>query len=487
MQDEPVAHHGPFSVCMITMRRAQVAAAGLVLLLAATATAAAEDSAIKSLANSCMSCHGTEGLKTDPRFTGPRIALQESLYILHSLQAYRNGQRTSTIMGPIASSLSEAQMRDVAAYIGDSQQAGEDFQNAVRTLPPALPPGTVPVKVVEVCGSCHGETGGGEVSEIPILTAQYADYLGYALRAYKSGARNSSAMNAIARKLSDAEIEQLSRYFSSNTSMPFALRSELPPHTAAVNAAVSLQDSAQDRDQTAAQVIQGIEMVDVPAGEYVMGDDASEGFIVGSPRHKVVVRAFRMGKYEVTFEQYDAFARQTQRPLPEDAGWGRGTRPAINLTWQDTQAFLAWLNKKTGRHFRLPSEAEWEYAARAGSTTIYWWGDDFKREYINSYGVSGADRWLYTAPTGQFPPNRFGLYDTSGNVSERVADCWHYSYVGAPRDARPWVERGCIGHVMRGGGWDVLKRPLRSSARASVPDELPSRSLGFRLAEDVSH
>jgi formylglycine-generating enzyme required for sulfatase activity len=192
-----------------------------------------------------------------------------------------------------------------------------------------------------------------------------------------------------------------------------------------------------------------------------------------------------MGKYEVSFEQYDAFAKATQRRLPDDEGWGRGTRPVINVSWADMQAFIGWLNKQTGRHFRLPSEAEWEYAARGGTTTVYWWGDKFDPEQMNASGTNGRDKWVYTAPVGQFSANPFGLYDVAGNVWERVADCWHSSYNGAPNDGSAWLGKPCYTRVMRGGSWYQSKRPMRSSARAGTGDAMPSMAVGFRLAEDL--
>ena len=165
-----------------------------------------------------------------------------------------------------------------------------------------------------------------------------------------------------------------------------------------------------------------------------MGAEPGKEFIFGRPRHLVQISPFRMGKYSVTFEQFDAFTTETARARAGDEGWGRGNRPVINVTWSDVQDFIRWLNGKTGRQYRLPSEAEREYASSAGASTNNWWGDKTDPEYLNAKGTGGRDQWEFTAPVGQFPPNPLGLYDLTGNVWERTADCWYPNYEGAPVD-----------------------------------------------------
>jgi formylglycine-generating enzyme required for sulfatase activity len=463
----------------------QFISALLVCLLASFVinnTLAADNEKIKTIATSCMACHGVENMKLDPQFTTPRLGRQKARYILTALKAYKSGARFSAIMQPLVSGLSEADMRDLARYMGDNQQDGEAFKAALRNLP-VTSAEVVPAKVVEVCGSCHGETGGGDIPELPVLAGQYADYLEYALQQYKAGKRKGSPMLPFAAKLTRAEITQLAKYFSGQTLVPFALKTAMIPGL--LSQSTNEVENPGNSKITATEMISFIAMADIPSGEFDMGDDQSAGFMVGSPRHKVKINAFRMGKYEVTFEQYDSFAKDTKRPLPSDEGWGRTNRPVINISRDDTLAFIAWLKKKSRRNFRLPSEAEWEYATRAGSTSVYWWGDEFKPDNVNAYGINGNDKWLNTAPVGQFEANAFGLYDVAGNVWERVADCWHTTYAGAPSEGRAWDSKPCLSHVIRGGSWNIFKRSLRSSGRASTPDQMQSMSIGFRLAEDI--
>ncbi len=227
-----------------------------------------------------------------------------------------------------------------------------------------------------------------------------------------------------------------------------------------------------------------MQMVDIPAGRFIMGTEASVSFQNGFPPHAVSVPAFRMARYDVTFDQFDAFARATHRPLPVDEGWGRGTRPVIHVSWRDAQAFIAWLDQGSGRHFRLPTEAEWEYAARAGTTTLYWWGNEPDPNMANTATNSGRDHYRYTSPVGVFPPNPFGLYDVSGNVWQMTQDCRHGSFEGAPTDGRAWLDGPCDSRTVRGGGWAGIRRAMQTAARAAVGETFDSAELGFRLAED---
>ena len=171
---------------------------------------------------------------------------------------------------------------------------------------------------------------------------------------------------------------------------------------------------------------------------------------------------FAVGKYEVTFAEWDACVSAGGcTHQSDDEGWGRDTRPVINVSWDDAQEYVYWLSRETGKSYRLLSEAEWEYVARAGTTTKYWWGDELSHDHAN-YGSDGAhgggmaagkDRWVKTSPVGSFPPNPFGLFDTAGNIAEWVADCWHENYEGAPSDGSPWVSGDCSERVSRGGDW----------------------------------
>ncbi|RMD68212.1 MAG: PEGA domain-containing protein, partial [Gammaproteobacteria bacterium] len=165
----------------------------------------------------------------------------------------------------------------------------------------------------------------------------------------------------------------------------------------------------------------GPEMVVIPPGRFLMGSpfdeegrDSDEG-----PQHRVsIARPFAIGRYEVTFEEYDRFCEATGRRRPDDNGWGRGKRPVINVSWHDAKAYARWLSKQTGKRYRLPSEAEWEYAARAGTSTRYWWGDRVGHGHANCDGCGSWWDGKETAPVGFFDPNPWGLYDTAGNVWE---------------------------------------------------------------------
>nr|WP_281384431.1 formylglycine-generating enzyme family protein [Novosphingobium flavum] len=226
-------------------------------------------------------------------------------------------------------------------------------------------------------------------------------------------------------------------------------------------------------------------MTAIPAGTFVMGDTTGKGFNFEHPAHKVSVPAFRLARHDVTFAQYDVFARATGRALPEQRpGLDRGSYPVVNVNWVDAKAFVDWLNKVSGRTYRLPSEAEWEYAARAGSTTVYPWGDEFDPSKANSSVVAPGDKWGAASPVGSFPPNAFGLYDMVGNVWQWVADCNHLDYEGAPTDGSAWTTGDCMWRNIRGGSWVQDPRGLRVSLR--LWEDLPRRrfqSMGFRLAE----
>jgi formylglycine-generating enzyme required for sulfatase activity len=232
------------------------------------------------------------------------------------------------------------------------------------------------------------------------------------------------------------------------------------------------------------------DMVLVPAGEFLMGSppgqpgrDNNEG-----PQHKVtIMEPLWVGKDEVTFAQWDAcVAAGGCNNKSDDAGWGRGSRPVINVSWNDANEYVDWLSKKTGEKYRLLSEAEWEYVARAGTTTAYWWGDEVGRGNANCDGCGSKWDNTKTAPVGSFGANDFGLYDTAGNVWEWVEDCWNNSYSGAPTDGSPWLQGSCSRRILRGGSWYIVPWRVRSANRGrNIPDyRLPD--FGFRVARAPS-
>ncbi|MBL8552136.1 MAG: SUMF1/EgtB/PvdO family nonheme iron enzyme [Hyphomonadaceae bacterium] len=227
-------------------------------------------------------------------------------------------------------------------------------------------------------------------------------------------------------------------------------------------------------------------MILIPAGEFTMGAPPEEDTQQGKPQHRVTVRAFRIGETEVTFDQYDAFARATGRALPQDEGFGRGERPVMNIDRSDMLAYIDWLNAQSGQKgYRLPSEAEWEYAARAGTTTPFFWGTAPDPRYGNSAANTGPDTFAATAPARSFQPNAWGLYDTAGNVWEMVQDCMHHDFVGAPTDGSAWMDATCYAYMLRGGEYQSMRRGTKTTSRSAMGGSYASMGVGFRIAQDV--
>ncbi len=238
------------------------------------------------------------------------------------------------------------------------------------------------------------------------------------------------------------------------------------------------------------------EFIDIPEGTFFMGDSSGEGGDNEKPAHQVIIKPFQLAKHEVTFAQWDACVEDgdCNGYQPDDEGWGRGKHPVINVSWDDAQTYITWLNKKTGGKYRLPSEAEWEYAARAGTTMTYPWGYRASHEYAN-YGrddlrdkqAIGHERWGNPEPVGQLPANDFGLYDMHGNVWEWTEDCWHPAYENAPRNGVAWIISGnCSLRVSRGGSFNNRPRNVRSAARTWNNSSFRYNNLGFRLAHDIT-
>ncbi len=249
------------------------------------------------------------------------------------------------------------------------------------------------------------------------------------------------------------------------------------------------------------------EMVIVPAGKFLMGSPPHEPgrFDQEGPQHPVSLRWFALGKYDVTVGEFTAFVKATgYEPgpclWPRDSTWDSPgftpTDPVVCINWADAQAYIAWLNGKLRDDatapakgdgpYRLPSEAEWEYAARAGTTTARWWGEALGQGNANCNGC--GSRWDNTrlSPVGSFGPNPFGLYDILGDVWQWTGDCWNESYAGAPTDGSAWSSGDCSRRVLRGGSWSNLPKIIRSAARSS--EDAGNRSYdyasyaGFRVA-----
>jgi formylglycine-generating enzyme required for sulfatase activity len=230
------------------------------------------------------------------------------------------------------------------------------------------------------------------------------------------------------------------------------------------------------------------EMVVVPAGSFAMGSSPSQpGFDFDEwPQHAVEVGRFAIGRFEVTFAEWDAcVAAGACSLVPEDEGWGRGDRPVVNIGWYDIQDYLDWLSRRTGHRYRLPSEAEWEYAARARTDTTYWWGDATGGGEANCAGCGSEWDGRMTAPVGSFPPNGFGLYDMLGNVTEWVADAYRPNYLNAPKNGSTWSAVTIEYFVGRGGSWYSTPLNIRAANRQFAWPWLMEADFGFRVARSL--
>jgi formylglycine-generating enzyme required for sulfatase activity len=232
--------------------------------------------------------------------------------------------------------------------------------------------------------------------------------------------------------------------------------------------------------------------------EFLMGSTESDQQANKNEQPQHLVRfskPFKISKYEVTFDEYQVFAflissnggcvdKHVLEPI-NDSGWGKDNRPVINLSWQDAQCYAQWLSKKTKKNYHLPSEAQWEYAARASANppSVYYWGQGEAKEYAWFNDNSG----FKTHPIGELKPNAFGLFDMSGNVFEWVQDCWHESYDQAPGDGSAWEKQNggdCESRVLRGGSWNYEQGTLRSAYRSGYYLANLYYTIGFRLAQD---
>jgi formylglycine-generating enzyme required for sulfatase activity len=259
------------------------------------------------------------------------------------------------------------------------------------------------------------------------------------------------------------------------------------------------------------------EMAALPGGEFQMGarpDEKGKSVYNEEPRHPVSVAPFAIGTREVTIGEYQFFMEETGRTAAKGCEvWNKGSwekadnkdwrdpgfpqehrSPVVCVSWPEAEAYAAWLSKRTGEPYRLPSEAEWEYAARAGTATRFWWGDhlaDGKANCLNCGRLWDADK---PAPAGRFVPNFFGLHDMNGNVWEWVGDCWHNSYAGAPGNGEAWTEQGgeaaepgdCSRRVQRGGAWLERDDTVRSANRLQDNPDNRKSSVGFRVARDLA-
>lgn len=245
------------------------------------------------------------------------------------------------------------------------------------------------------------------------------------------------------------------------------------------------------------------EMVVIPPGSFQMGATPGRdgaGADEGPPRTVSIGKKFAVSRYEITFDDWDACVKARRcGHRPADEGWGRSKRPVINVTWRDALEFTEWLSQRTGARYRLLSEAEWEYTARAGQKGMRnWQGEGSACQYASVYDKVGAsantfkwkshncsDGFPQTAPVGNFLANGFGLYDMLGNVWEWTADCWNPTYAGAPGTAAARTGGDCAHRVVRGGSWGDKPQDVRFSDRFSVQARIRTSNIGFRIARDI--
>ncbi len=243
--------------------------------------------------------------------------------------------------------------------------------------------------------------------------------------------------------------------------------------------------------------IASMNMVTIPPGQFLMGSprselkrDANEG-----PQIAVTIAApFEIGRYEVTFDDWDKCINGggCKGYRPDDRGWGRGKRPVINISWNDANSYIRWLNKKTGLRYRLPTEAEWEYVARGGTNAPFSTGNALSSEQANFNGefpYGAAAKGVYrrkTVPVGSFPANEYGVFDIHGNVYEWVEDCWSPNHENAPKDGRARKDGDCKFRIMRGGSWVTHGYQMRASKRLRYTQDYRYDDYGFRLARTLS-
>ena len=202
------------------------------------------------------------------------------------------------------------------------------------------------------------------------------------------------------------------------------------------------------------------------------------------PQHDVRLASFAIARHEITFSEYEVFARATGRRVPDNMGWGRAERPVINVSWDDAQAYAQWLSAQTGAHYRLPTEAEWEFVARSGTVTRFWWGDEVGNNQANCFDCGSADSGIQTSPVGRFAASPWGVYDMAGNVREWVEDCYTPNYSRAPADGAAVDINGCSERVVRGGAYSSPSAQLRSTSRDRVDAQSRLDNLGFRVVRE---
>ncbi len=229
----------------------------------------------------------------------------------------------------------------------------------------------------------------------------------------------------------------------------------------------------------------GPTMITVPLGTFRMGGASAIISADEVPRHNVTIRSFAVGVYEVTFAEYNRFAAASGRKKPDNSGWDVKNHPVIDVSWDDALAYTKWLSKQTGKRYRLLSESEWEYVARAGTTTSFWWGTKAGVGNAHCFDCKSDFSTSKPAKVGTYKPNLFGLYDTAGNVFEWVHDCYHRDYEGAPDDGSVWGGGDCEVRITRGGAYRSPATSMRVENRDTFKSSRGQYNVGFRVARDL--
>ena len=238
------------------------------------------------------------------------------------------------------------------------------------------------------------------------------------------------------------------------------------------------QDDLKDGGKTPVMIV-------VPKGTFDMGSPSSSRFVDERPRHKVKIESFAVSKYEVTFAEYDKFAKATDRKLPDDLYMDRETYPAVFVEWDDAYYYAKWLSEQTGKKYRLLSESEWEYAASTGTKSPFWWGFNEEPGRAHCFGCKTGLDPRKPSKIGGFEANKFGLHDTAGNVAEWVQDCWHENYKSAPVNNEVWEGGDCSYRAVRGGAYISPPQSIRSAKRDKLKSDSGYDHVGIRIAREL--
>lgn len=256
-----------------------------------------------------------------------------------------------------------------------------------------------------------------------------------------------------------------------------AVQPAAAPEVAAAPAAREFSDKLKDGSA-------GPMMVSIPAGSFEMGSPGSSRYADERPRHTVKSNAFAISKNEITFAEYEKFAQAAGRKIPDNLYLEKETHPVFFVTWDDAFYYTKWLSEQTGKKYRLPSEAEWEYAAGAGKTSPFWWGFNEEPGRAHCFGCATGFDPRKPTKVGSFKPNQLGLYDTAGNVAEWVHDCWHENYAAAPSEAAAWEGGDCAFRVARGGAFSSPPQSIRHAKRDKYKSDSQYDHIGIRVVRE---